>query len=85
MAELGDASAQAHKDLVNLVAKSNVSLWTVGSWFGNIHARQPGGDWRHFERCEDAVMHLKESPLRGHQILIKGSRSIGLERLMPNL
>ena len=30
-------------------------------------------------------MHLKESPLRGHQILIKGSRSIGLERLMPNL
>ena len=85
MAELGDASEQAHEDLVNLVTGSNVNLWTVGSRFGNIHARRPRTDWRHFEECDDAVMHLKESPLRGHQILIKGSRSIGLERLMPNL
>lgn len=85
MAELGDASEQAHEDLVNLVTNSNVSLWTVGSWFGNIHTRQPRGDWQHFERCDDVVMHLKETQLRGHQILIKGSRSIGLERLMPNL
>ena len=85
MAELGDASEQAHEDLVKLVAKSNVSLWTVGSRFGSIHTRQPRGDWRHFDRCDDALMHLKETQLRGHQILIKGSRSIGLERLMPNL
>ena len=85
MAELGDASEQAHEDLVKLVAKSNVSLWTVGAWFGSIHTRQPRGDWRHFDRCDDALMHLKETQLRGHQILIKGSRSIGLERLMPNL
>ena len=85
MAELGDASEQAHEDLVNLVAGSNVNLWTVGSRFGNIHERRPRTDWRHFEECDDAVLHLKDSPLRGHQILIKGSRSIGLERLMPNL
>ena len=85
MAELGDASEQAHEELVNLVTKNNVSLWTVGSWFGNLHMRQPQGDWRHFEGCDDVLMHLKETPLRGHQILIKGSRSIGLERLMPNL
>ena len=85
MAELGDASERAHEDLVNLVAKSKAGLWTVGSRFGNIHARQPHGDWRHFERCDDVVTHLQETPLRGHQILIKGSRSIGLERLMPNL
>ena len=85
MAELGDASEQAHEDLVNLATKSSARLWTVGSWFGNIHTRQPKAHWRHFERCENVVVHLKESPLRGHQILIKGSRSIGLERLMPNL
>ena len=85
MAELGDASEQAHEDLVKLVTKSNVSLWTVGAWFGSIHTRQPRGEWRHFDRCDDALMHLKETHLRGRQILIKGSRSIGLERLMPNL
>ena len=72
------------KTLVDLVAGSDVSPLDCGLVW-QIHARRPRPDWRHFERCDDAVMHLKESPLRGHQILIKGSRSIGLERLMPNL
>lgn len=85
MAELGDSSEQAHEDVVILVTNSDVHLWTVGAWFGKIHARLPRAKWRHFERCVDVVTHLDESPMRGHQILIKGSRSIGLERLMPNL
>jgi UDP-N-acetylmuramoyl-tripeptide--D-alanyl-D-alanine ligase len=85
MAELGDVSEQAHEDLAALVIHSDVHLWTVGAWFGKIYARQTRAKWRHFERCDDVVTYLKESPLRGHQILIKGSRSIGLERLMPNL
>ena len=85
MAELGDVSEQAHQDLADMVLKSDVSLWTVGAWFGKIHARLPEARWRHFERCDDALAHLDEAPLRGRQILIKGSRSIGLERLMSNL
>lgn len=85
MAELGDASERAHEDLVELVTNSDVDLWTVGQWFGKIHASQPKANWRHFERCDDVVRHLEQTLLRGRQILIKGSRSIGLERLMPNL
>ena len=85
MAELGDVSAQAHENLVAIVAKSEAALWTVGKWFGKVHARAPRLGWTHFSRCEDALTHLEETPLRGRQILIKGSRSIGLERLMPNL
>lgn len=85
MAELGDVSAQAHENLVAIVAKSEAALWTVGKWFGKVHARAPRPGWTHFSRCEDALTHLEETPLRGRQILIKGSRSIGLERLMPNL
>ena len=45
----------------------------------------PQQHWRHFEECDDVLTHLEKTPMRDHQILIKGSRSVGLERLMPNL
>ena len=85
MAELGEVSEKAHQNLVEMVMQHDVSLWTVGRWFGAIHARQPQQHWRHFEECDDVLAHLEKTPMRDHQILIKGSRSVGLERLMPNL
>lgn len=82
MAELGDASLDAHQRVIQLALELEVELWTVGPWFGK--AKQASqSDHRHF----DAVDDLKQSlgGLSNRQILIKGSRSMALEQLMPAL
>jgi UDP-N-acetylmuramyl pentapeptide synthase len=40
-----------------------------------------GGE-KHFESTEEAIEWFKENPLRGSNILIKGSRSNQLERII---
>ena len=82
MAELGDASLDAHQRVIQLALELEVELWTVGPWFGKAK-KASQSDHRHF----DAVDDLKQSlgGLSNRQILIKGSRSMALEQLMPAL
>ena len=37
MAELGDASEGAHRELVDMCRAQALELWSVGQWFGRIH------------------------------------------------
>ena len=84
MAELGEASDQAHLDTVKDALGRGLELWTVGQAFGRV-PQQAGQARRHFDQLDALVAHVKAHPLEGRQILVKGSRSAQLEKLMPSL
>jgi UDP-N-acetylmuramoyl-tripeptide--D-alanyl-D-alanine ligase len=85
MAELGDASHDAHRDVVHQALQAGAELWTVGPWFGKVHAESPDKGWIHWEHFDALAERLNRDPLTGRQILVKGSRSAALERVMPYL
>ena len=85
MAELGNASEEAHRHLAHSVREQGLTLWTVGSWFGEVHRTSQSEDWRHFDSFEALVEWLQKEPLSNTHVLVKGSRSAGLERLLPYL
>ena len=84
MAELGEASDQAHLDTVKDALERGLELWTVGQAFGRV-PQQAGQARTHFDQLDALVAHVKAHPLEGRQILVKGSRSAQLEKLMPSL
>ena len=85
MAELGTASEQAHLDVVQKALGSGAELWTVGCWFGEAHQKEHRSGWTHWESLDKILEHLQKAPLTDRQILVKGSRSAALERVMPYL
>ena len=54
----------------------------VGDEFGKIKS---ASILKHFKNAEDARQHLKENKIDDHLILLKGSRSIGLEIIEKSL
>lgn len=84
MAELGEASDQAHLDTVKDALARGLELWTVGQAFGRVPV-QAGQARIHFDHLDALVSHVEANPLKGRQILVKGSRSAQLEKLMPYL
>jgi len=85
MAELGTASEQAHLDVAKKAIQSGAELWTLGRWFGEVHQRERLSGWTHWESMDTLVAQLQTEPPADRQILVKGSRSAALERVMPYL
>lgn len=85
MAELGAASEESHQNVVETCLQLGVELWTVGAHFGQIFTASETPKWTHFDAMETLLLRLEKEPLRGRQILVKGSRSAALERLVPYL
>lgn len=85
MAELGDASEAAHREVVDMCCTQELELWSVGQWYGRIHDEGGHNTWMHFNGLEALIAHLQSNPCDGRQILVKGSRSAALERLLPYL
>ena len=85
MAELGDASAEAHQKVAHNCLSGGVELWSVGTSFGDIFTSNPEDSWTHFDSIHHLTVHLRKNPIRERQILLKGSRSAALERLLPYL
>lgn len=84
MGELGEASEKAHRHVVEDTLGRGLELWTVGTEFGRIPV-QKGQARTHFNNLDALLAHVEENPTTGCQILVKGSRSAGLEKLMPSL
>lgn len=77
MLELGNTSTKEHKDLVKYLISSPVStIILVGEEFKNA-ATNHQVLW--FRDTSDLKTWLKEHPIKNSQILVKGSRGIGLE------
>ena len=76
MAELGSHEADEHKALVRLVKTMDIEACY---WIGAAYKSHVDSNW--FETTEAFAAHLKRNPIKANQILVKGSRSAGLEIL----
>lgn len=88
MLELGAWSDAEHRRVIEQALAGNVDrLWLVGSHFAGAWQGMEGADHRVrlFDSCAEAAAALQSDPVEGSLILIKGSRGIGLERLIDLL
>ena len=81
MFELGEDSEKEHRAIMALTAELELDTLFVGEMFAS--ASPPGVSI--FHTTEVLLNALKESPLKGKTILLKGSRGMALERLMEIL
>lgn len=80
MMELGDHVAEGHRLVREVALGCGLECWTVGTLFAQ-HAK---GDL-HFPSTEALSSELKAMAPAGRTILLKGSRSMRLEALVPHL
>nr|WP_240615860.1 UDP-N-acetylmuramoyl-tripeptide--D-alanyl-D-alanine ligase [Nakamurella deserti] len=91
MAELGDATREAHDEIGRLVVRLNVDrLLAVGPAVRPLHLGAHlegswGGESEHVPDLEDATAILLEELEPGDVVLVKGSRAAGLERIAAAL
>ena len=87
MLELGEWSAEEHSSIVEFIAAGDFDrIWLVGKHFGQA-ATAVADDPRVscFASREEVAQRLETEPIEGALILVKGSHSIGLEKLIPLL
>ena len=81
MRELGEASASEHQTIVELIKAANYDLVLLcGKQF-----TQTPSPYAAFETVESLIQYLTQNRLQGYHILIKGSRGIQLEKVIPLL
>jgi UDP-N-acetylmuramoyl-tripeptide--D-alanyl-D-alanine ligase len=78
MAELGDGAPAYHREIGELVRELGVQVIAVGEL-----ARAYGGDW--VETAGEAAQRLRADLRPGDVVLVKGSRSVGLEVVAENI
>lgn len=77
MKELGPSSNTLHADIVRqLEAGGFDRVFLCGAHFSEVSKAYPA-----FATTESLLAFLREHPLEGYHILIKGSRSMGLEKV----
>ena len=79
MGELGKFSQNEHSDIVNLINSLNITTYYIGEEFCQTTSINS------FKDSEDFKDFLKTHTIRNSTILIKGSRSQQLEKLIDLL
>jgi len=83
MAELGDVSEQEHRSLLSDLDKLKINkIFLVGNSFYGLSI--PAG-FKHFRNVQELSEWLGSNPVKNANILLKGSRIAGLEKLIPYL
>ena len=81
MRELGDYSHLEHQNIVNMLAERKAdAVFLVGEEYMQTTSPYPV-----YENVEHLHTHLEEHPLKGRNILLKGSRSTQMEKLLDIL
>ena len=78
MLELGTFSKKEHKKIIQLTHKLGLETIFIGNEFSNVEKSA-------FKNLEQFLEILKEKPVKNRTVLIKGSRSITLEKLVEFL
>ena len=81
MLELGEWAAQQHRAIAALAAESGAEVLLCGENF----ATEAPSSLRTFATRTELENHLKACPAKDSLVLIKGSRGIGLEKIIPLL
>lgn len=77
MRELGPTSDELHAEVVEQIKKGQFDkVFLCGEHFSKV-----GKEFSPFATTEVMVEELRKQPLKGYHILIKGSHSMGLEKL----
>ena len=77
MRELGPTSDELHAEVVEQIKKGQFDkVFLCGEHFSKV-----GKEFSPFATTEAMVEELRNQPLKGYHILIKGSHSMGLEKL----
>ena len=81
MRELGDYSHLEHQNIVNMLAERKAdTVFLVGEEYLQTTSPYPV-----FENVEQLHQYLQQQPLKGKNILLKGSRSTQMEKLLDIL
>ncbi len=85
MLEMGKDSEKEHRNMGKLIKSLGVfeTVLLCGEEMKYAHEEAPGS--RHFSKKANLVEWLNANPLQGASILIKGSRGMSLETLVPQL
>ena len=84
MFELGEASAAEHRQLGQLLASLPLpQVLLIGPEMAGTATA--GGYFQHFATKAEAAEWLRQHPVRGQQVLVKGSRGMALETLVELL
>ncbi len=85
MYELGEWSGEEHRRVIDMALGAGAdNIFLVGHEFSRV-AQECGGEVKTFESREALASHLREYELRGCKVLIKGSRGVGLEKIIELL
>jgi len=83
MFELGEAAHDEHKQIVDLLLQLKAKhVILTGKNFTSCLAET---QFRGFETTDDALIFLQNNPINNAQVLVKGSRGMQLEKLIPAL
>ena len=82
MAELGPDAASLHADAGRCARRHGVERLLVVGELSVEAARAFGGGATHFEDCAELVERLREELPDGATVLVKGSRSMAMERVV---
>ena len=86
MRELGEESLPEHKKVLAQVLSMGLDLvCLVGEEFGKALGDLKKDDVYWFQDSEELARWLKDNPVSGATILVKGSRGIQMERVLPEL
>jgi UDP-N-acetylmuramoyl-tripeptide--D-alanyl-D-alanine ligase len=80
MLELGDDARLEHENLLQKLHELKIDAILVGKHFKECNPTFPV-----FDNSEELRDYLKENPLKDFQILVKGSRSVQMEKILPSL
>jgi UDP-N-acetylmuramoyl-tripeptide--D-alanyl-D-alanine ligase len=83
MLELGDFSPMEHHGIIQLLKKqSGLRVFLVGSQFAH---QADGSSFSFYHSVDELIQETELSKLQEYTILVKGSRGIALERVIPYL
>ena len=81
MRELGPAAEEEHRNILTLMKELGFKeALLVGQ---NFSAYNKNADWKTFEKVGDLCQYLETHPVSGKTILVKGSNSIQLGKVLP--
>ncbi len=83
MFELGQQASEEHHKIVELLHQKELEeVILVGKVFYETHVKRP---YKKLKTTAGAAQYLKEHPVKGAHILVKGSRGMQLEKLIQYL
>lgn len=82
MKELGKGSEEEHQKLIHFLKEETFEkIYLVGDLFKGF----PKNNFRLFDNPEALIAELKTKPIKGYYILLKGSHSVHLEKVIDYL